>query len=68
VDVTRLSFRQADQARTDFAVIEDELEAAHARLASDADAEGDRAHGPARHDRRGGLVIAWFELLSRHCF
>jgi hypothetical protein len=29
----RLALRTADQARTDFAIIEDELEAIHARLA-----------------------------------
>ena len=29
----RLTLRQADQARTDFAIIEDELEAIHARVA-----------------------------------
>jgi hypothetical protein len=32
-DTARLTLRQADQARTDFAIIEDELEAIHARLA-----------------------------------
>jgi hypothetical protein len=30
---TRLALRQADQARCDFAIIETELEALHARLA-----------------------------------
>ena len=29
----RLTLRQADQARTDFAIIEDDLEAIYARLA-----------------------------------
>jgi hypothetical protein len=35
---TRLALRQADQARTDFAIIEDELEAIHApaRVVADA--------------------------------
>ena len=32
-NVHRLTLRQADQARTDFAIIEDHLEAIHARLA-----------------------------------
>jgi hypothetical protein len=32
LDPTRFALRQVDQARTDFAVIEDELEALHARL------------------------------------
>ena len=32
-DTARLTLRQADQARTDFAIIEDELEAIYARLA-----------------------------------
>jgi hypothetical protein len=32
-NVHHLTLRQADQARTDFAIIEDHLEAIHARLA-----------------------------------
>ena len=61
-NVHHLTLRQADQARTDFAIIEDHLEAIHARLArvptrveiARADAGGDRAHRACDHRRRGG--------------
>jgi hypothetical protein len=62
-----LALRQADQARTDFAIIETELEALHARL----------ARMPTRADLARAalgimfctavLVIAWFEVFWRHC-
>ena len=66
-NVHRLTLRQADQARTDFAIIEDHLEAIHARL----------ARVPTRVDMArtalmgmiggAGLVILWLEAFWRHC-
>jgi hypothetical protein len=66
-NVHHLTLRQADQARTDFAIIEDELEAIHARLAG----------MPTRMELArtalvimigaAGLVILWFEAFWRHC-
>ena len=60
--------RPANQLRTDLAVIQEQLEAIHAQL----------AHLPTRADLAraalgiifctAGLVIGWFELVSRHCF
>jgi hypothetical protein len=67
-NVHHLTLRQADQARTDFAIIEDHLEAIHARL----------ARGPTRVELArtalavmvgaAGLVILWMELFWRHGF
>jgi hypothetical protein len=61
---TRLALRQADQARTDFAIVETELEALHPRL----------ARMPTRADLArtalgimfcsAVLVIAWFEVFG----
>jgi hypothetical protein len=66
-NVHHLTLRQADQARTDFAIIEDHLEAIHARL----------ARVPTRAEiarltlgaiiGTAGLVILWFETFWRHC-
>ena len=65
-NVHHLTLRQADQARTDFAIIEDHLEAIHARL----------ARVPTRVEiarltlgaiiGTAGLVILWFEVFWRH--
>jgi hypothetical protein len=65
-NVHHLTLRQADQARTDFAIIEDHLEAIHARL----------ARVPTRVELArtalmgmiggAGLVILWFEAFWRH--
>jgi hypothetical protein len=67
MDEQRFTLRQVDQARTDFAIIEDHLEAIYARL----------ARVPTRLElARAALgiifctamiVIAWFELFWRHC-
>jgi hypothetical protein len=64
---TRVTLRQADQARTDFAIIETELEAIHAQL----------ARMPTRSDlARAALGIIFctavlvplgIELFWRHC-
>jgi hypothetical protein len=61
------TLRQVDQARTGFAIIEDELEAIHARL----------ARLPTRVELArtalmtmigaAGLVIMWFEAFWPHC-
>jgi len=50
------TLRQADQARTDFAIIEDELEleAIHKRLSPTSDAERGLARRDARDARRCG--------------
>jgi len=63
-----LYMRTANQPRTDLAIIEEQLRAIHAQL--------DRI--PTRGDLAraalgiifctAGLVIGWFELVSRHCF
>jgi hypothetical protein len=63
----QIALRQADQARTDFAAIESDLEMIMARL----------ARVPTRMElARAALgiifctamiVIAWFELFWRHC-
>jgi hypothetical protein len=65
-NVHHLTLRQADQARTDFAIIEDHLEAIYARL----------ARVPTRMEvartallgviSGAGLVILWFEMFWRH--
>jgi hypothetical protein len=65
-NVHHLKWHQADQARTDFAIIEDHLEAIHARL----------ARVPTRVEIArtalmgmiggAGLVILWFEAFWRH--
>jgi hypothetical protein len=65
-NVHHLTLRQADQARTDFAIIEDHLEAIHARL----------ARVPTRVELArtalmgmiggAGLVILWIEVFWRH--
>jgi hypothetical protein len=61
------TLRQVDQARTDFAIIEDYLEPIYARL----------ARVPTRMELArtalgiifcsAGLVILWFEVFWRHC-
>jgi hypothetical protein len=66
-NVHHLTLRQADQARTDFAIIEDHLEAIYARL----------ERMPTRVETArtalmgviggAGLVILWFEMFWRHC-
>jgi hypothetical protein len=58
----------ANQPRTDLAVIQEQLQAIHAQL--------DRIPTRAELARAAlgiifctaGLVIGWFELVSRHCF
>jgi hypothetical protein len=65
-NVHHLTLRQTDQARTDFAIIEDHLEAIYARL----------ARVPTRVELAwtalmgmiggAGLVILWFEMFWRH--
>ena len=60
--------RPATQPRTELARIEEQLQALHARL--------DRIPTRAELARAAlriifctaGLVIGWFELVSRHCF
>jgi hypothetical protein len=62
---SRLTLRQADQARTDFAIIETELEAIHARLAR-LPTRGDLARTALGIIfATTGLVIGWMELFSR---
>jgi hypothetical protein len=66
-NVHHLTLRQADQARTDFAIIEDQLEAIYPRL----------ARMPTRMEMArtalmgmiggAGLVILWIEVFWRHC-
>jgi hypothetical protein len=61
------TLRQVDQAHTDFAIIEDHLEALYARL----------ARVPTRMELAptalgiifcsAGLVILWFDVFWRHC-
>jgi hypothetical protein len=63
-----LYMRTANQPRTELALIEEQLQAIHARL----------ARIPTRAELAraalgiifctAGLVIGWFELVSRHCF
>jgi hypothetical protein len=63
----QIALRQADQARTDFAAIESDLEMIMARL----------ARVPTRMELAraalgiifctAAIVIAWFELFWRHC-
>ena len=63
----QFTLRQADQARTDFAIIEDELAAIHAQL----------VRLPTRKEMplrplyimfgSAGLVILWIELFRRAC-
>jgi hypothetical protein len=63
-----LYMRTANQPRTDLALIEEQLRAIHARL--------DLIPTRAELARAAlgiifctaGLVIGWFELVSRHCF
>jgi hypothetical protein len=63
-----LYLRAANQPRTDHALIQEQLQALHARL--------DRIPTRAELARAAlriifctaGLVIGWFELVSRHCF
>jgi hypothetical protein len=58
----------ANQPRSDLALIQEQLQAIHARL--------DRIPTRAELARAAlgiifctaGLVIGWFELVSRHCF
>jgi hypothetical protein len=67
MDEQRFTLHQVDQARTDFAIIEDNLEAIYARL----------VRIPTRMElARAALgiifcttmiVIAWLELFWRHC-
>lgn len=57
--------RQADQARTDFAIIETELEALQARLAR-MTTRGDLARAALGIIfATTGSVIGWIELVSR---
>ena len=65
-DERTFTLHQVDQARTDFAIIEDELEAIYARL----------ARVPTRVEMArtalmgmiggAGLVILWIEVFWRH--
>jgi hypothetical protein len=63
-----LYMRPASRPRTDLARIEEQLQAIHARL--------DQIPTRAELARAAlgiifctaGLMIGWFELLSRHCF
>jgi hypothetical protein len=58
----------ANQPRTDLALIEEQLEAIRARLALlPTRAELARA-ALGIIFCTAGLVIGWFELVSRHCF
>ena len=60
--------RAANQPRSDLALIQEQLQAIHARL--------DRIPTRAELARAAlgiifctaGLVIGWFELVSRHCY
>lgn len=60
--------RPANQPRSDLALIQEQLQAIHAQL--------DRIPTRAELARAAlgiifctaGLVIGWFELVSRHCF
>jgi hypothetical protein len=60
--------RAANQPRSDLALIQEQLQAIHAQL--------DRIPTRAELARAAlgiifctaGLVIGWFELVSRHCF
>jgi hypothetical protein len=62
-----LALRQADPARTDFAIIETELEAIHARLAR-MPTRGDLARAALGIIFCAAtLVIGWFELFWRQC-
>jgi len=58
-----LALRLADQARTDFAIIETELEAIHARLAQ-LPARG-LSWRALRSGSSTGLVIDWIEVFWR---
>jgi hypothetical protein len=61
-----LALRQADQARTDFAAIEDDLDfikSQPARLPT----RKEQALKPIYMVGSAGLVIAWIELFRRYC-
>ena len=65
-NVHHLTLRQADQARTDFAIIEDHLEAIYARLAR-VSTRVELARTALMGMIGGaGLVILWFEMFWRH--
>jgi hypothetical protein len=65
-NVHHLTLRQADQARTDFAIIEDHLEAIHARLAR-VPTRAEMARTALMGMIGGaGLVILWIEVFWRH--
>jgi hypothetical protein len=51
-DEHTLALRQADQARADFAALEDELDVIKAQLATVADQEGTGTPHPTRDDKR----------------
>jgi hypothetical protein len=60
--------RTANQPRTDLAIIEEQLRAIHVQLALlPTRAELARA-ALGIIFCTAGLVIGWFELVSRHCF
>ena len=65
-NVHRLTLRQADQARTDFAIIEDHLEAIHARLARVPTRVELARTALAIMVGAAGLMILWMELFWRH--
>jgi hypothetical protein len=65
-NVHHLTLRQADQARTDFAIIEDHLEAIHARLARVPTRVELARTALAVMLGAAGLVILWFEVFWRH--
>ena len=66
-NVHHLTLRQADQARTDFAIIEDHLEAIHARLARVPTRMEIARTALAIMVGAAGLVILWLEAFWRHC-
>ena len=58
----------ANQPRTDFALIQEQLQAIHARLVL-LQTRADLARAVLGIIfGTSGLVIGWFELVSKHCF
>jgi hypothetical protein len=65
-DERTFTLHQADQTRTDSAIIEDELDAIYARLARTPTRVG-LAYAPLMGMIGGaGLMILWFEVFWRH--
>jgi hypothetical protein len=59
------TLRQADQARTDFAAIESDLEAIYARLARMPNRAGPRPHRP-RHHLLMAIITTLFQWVIAH--